>query len=227
MVAERKELERNVLAQQLGRAYQGIKAGPSRGTVIFISVIVAAVLIYFIYQYFARSSAETHSLRWLEVDAVLFPEQLDTLLDTEKGNVVPGESFPKDTPQYRIAQFKEARSLMAQGLRDLGSFNPATRTEARTRIKEATELYDKLAETPGRTPLLHQEALWGAAKGYETLGGPDNIEKARERCEQLLHPTRGYPKSVLARDARKQLDRLNDDATRKEIDEIDRELKPR
>ncbi len=214
MVAERKELERNVLAQQLGRAYQGIRQGPSRGTVIFLGVIVAAVLIYFVYRYFSQSSADASSHRWLKLDTALFPQQLGDLL--EEGDF-------KDSAQYRLAQLRMARADLARGLRDLGHVNPRVRNDARERIEKAAKLYDELAKSPGRVPLLHQEALWGAAKAYEALGGADNIDAARERYEKLRSE---YPTSALGKDAKKQLDRLGSDATRQELREINRELTP-
>src|ERR1700722_15661242 len=96
----RKELETNVLAQQLGKAYEGLKQGPSRSTVLWVGGAVAVVLIVFLFRYFMSSSEATASERWTKLDEVAFPEQLDSLLK---------ESDFKDTPQGRLAEFKEAR----------------------------------------------------------------------------------------------------------------------
>ena len=41
----RKELETNVLAQQLGKAYEGLKQGPSRTTLFWVGGAAAVVLI--------------------------------------------------------------------------------------------------------------------------------------------------------------------------------------
>jgi hypothetical protein len=207
MVAEKKELERNVLAEKLGQAYQGIKQGPSRGTVIFLGVVAAAAILFFVFRHFYNSSNELASKRWLELDGILFPEQLDTLLE---------DKDLKDTPQYRLARFKEARLKLAQGLRDLG--NKQLRKEARKQIEEGTAIYEELAKSTGRIPVLHQEALWGAAKGAESLG---NIERARELYTRLKTD---YETTALGKDARKQLDRLDNDATKKDLKELAREL---
>jgi hypothetical protein len=207
MVAEKKELERNVLVEQLSKAYEGIKQGPSRGTVIFLAVVGAAVALYFIWTWFQTSSNRTASKRWLELDEVVFPEQLEKLVD---------DKDLKDTPQHRLARFKEARHKLAQGLRDLG--NRQLRKEARAQIEEGTKIYEDLAKSTGRVPLLHQEALWGAAKGSESLG---NIERARELYTQLKSD---YESTALGKDARKQLDRLDSAATKKDLQELAREL---
>jgi hypothetical protein len=208
MVAERKELERNVLVEQLGRAYEGIKQGPSRGTVIFLAVVAAAVIIFLLFRYFQGRSTELASERWVKLDGAVFAEQVESLV-TDKDY--------QDTPQYRLARFKEARLKLAGGLRDLG--NPALRKDARKNIGEARDIYEELAKSPGRIPLLHQEALWGAAKAYESLGGPDNIEKARELYDRLR---KEYESSALGKDAKKQLDRL--DSSAKDLQELAREL---
>jgi hypothetical protein len=210
MVTHRKELERNSLAQQLGRAITTIKQGPSRGTIIFFAVIVAAVVIYFVWRGFSNSSNRSTSERWLKLDSAIFPDQIDTLLK---------DSNFEGTPQERLVKLKKARFEMAQGLRDLGDLSK--REAARKRISEAVDLYDDLAKSAGKVPLLHQEALWAAAKGYEALGGPDNLEEARKRYEKVLDE---YKSSTFARDARKQLERLKSDSS--ELREINRELAP-
>jgi hypothetical protein len=211
MVAERKELERNALVQTLGRAYQGLKQGPSRGTVIFLALVASAVLIFVVVRHFINSSKEASSERWYELDMALFPAQLDSLLKKED---------LKKTPQERLARFKEARHKLASGQRDLG--DEQKRKEAYQQITEATGIYEELAKSSDRLPaLLHQEALWGAAKGYETLGGGDNLEKAKKLYTRLKDD---YKTSALGKDARKQLDRLNSDTTRQDLQDLAREL---
>ena len=53
----RKELETNVLAQHLEKAYQGLRQGPSRTTILWIVGAVAVLLIYLLFRYFMSSSA--------------------------------------------------------------------------------------------------------------------------------------------------------------------------
>lgn len=210
MQAERKELERNALVTQLNRAYEGLRQGPSRGTVIFLFVVAGVVAVFLLFRYFYLSSEASASERWTQLDEVLFPQQLEALRDKD--------SF-KDTPQYRLVRFKEARMKLSEGLRDLG--NPSLRKDAREQLEQGTQIYEELARTTGRIPLLHQEALWGAAKGYESLGESENLDRARELYNKLA---KEYPTSALGKDARKQLQRLESESTKQEIRQLNREL---
>jgi hypothetical protein len=212
MQAERKELQGNALAQQLNRAYEGIKQGPSRGTIIVLALVITAVLLFILFRYFWVSSSSADSQRWLMVDSANFPEQLNALLDDKE---------LKDTPQHRIVRFKEARMKMSQGLRDWGNGNSNIRERAKKNVEEAVDLYDKLAKESSRTPQLHQEALWAAAKGYETLGGSDNLARATERYETLK---KEYEKSALGKDAEKQLKRLSNPSTKQTLSDLGREF---
>ena len=192
MNAEKKTANETVLAHQLTRAIDGIKQGPSRGTVYIIVGVAAVVLIGVLFRYFYLSSQAAISDRWVKFDEVVFPQQLDAL--TENAEF-------KDSAQGRLLMFKQARQKLAQGLSDLGR-NP---TEGKKDIERGTEIYESLAASAGRIPLLHQEALWGTAKGNETLG---EFEKART---YYTHLVREYPTSALGKDAAKQLTRLEKD----------------
>jgi hypothetical protein len=193
----RKELESNVLAHQLERAYHGLKQGPSRTTVIWVVGAVAVLLVYLLFRYFMSSSEATTSARWLKLDDVVFPEQLETVL---------ADNDLKDTPQGRLARYKEARLNLSEGVRILGY-----RTEEGVeKIENAIKTYEELAKSPGKVPLLHQEALWGAAKGNEALG---EIDKASDFYKKLANE---YPTSALGKDAKKQLERL-ENADKKEL----------
>jgi hypothetical protein len=210
MQAQRKELERNALVTQLNRAYEGIKQGPSRSTVLFLTFVVGALLLFGVFRWFWVSSQASASNRWLQLDEVLFAEQLETLLK---------EKDLDNTPQHRLARFKEARLQLSQGLRRLGDIS--YRKESRQQIEEAAKTYDELAQTVGRVPLLHQEALWGAAKGYESLGGSENIDEAKKRYQRLA---REYPTTALGKDAKKQVDRLDLESTQQNLRELNKEF---
>ena len=60
----RKELQTNVLADRLGKAIQGIKEGPSRGTMLFVGVVALAGLLIFVWWYFWSTSQAAESARW-------------------------------------------------------------------------------------------------------------------------------------------------------------------
>jgi hypothetical protein len=201
----RKELETNVLAQQITKAYEGLKQGPSRSTLFWVGGAGAVILIVVLFRIFMSSSETTSSKRWTSLDEVVFAEQLDLLMK---------EPELKDTPQGRLAQFKEARLNLSQGLRDLA----ANRDLAIKRVETATTLYEKLAQSAGRVPLLHQEALWGAAKGNEALG---EYESARNLYKKLSEE---YPASTMGKNAKKQLERLDSKAAQAELAELKKAL---
>jgi hypothetical protein len=197
----RKELGTNVLADRLGRAYAGLKHGPSRGTVFYFALALVAVLIGGAWWWFSSTSARDSSDRWVRFDQLVFPEQLDDFL---------GKDDIKDTPQARLANFLKARQELREGLSRLGS----DRQEGLERVKRGTALYEELLKERGQVPPLQQEALWGAAKGNEALGKRDRAEGFYERL------TKEFPDSALAKDAERQLKRLRDDANRQELDEL-------
>lgn len=203
---ERKALQTNSLAQELNKVVEGIKKGPSRSTVYYVALIGAAVLIFFTARYFWRSSETLASQRWLQLDEIVFQEQLESFLNSEL----------KDTPQGRLAQYKEARYKLSLGMRDLGT-NPG---EARKNLDKGTQAYEDLLKAPERVELLHQEALYGAAKGNEAL---NNIDKARGYYEQLQ---KKYPESALGKDAKKQLLRLDSDEGKKDAEELSKAFAP-
>src|SRR5262249_52985407 len=160
-----------------------------------------------LFRWFSRSSEATTSQRWLLLDEIVFTEQLDETLK---------DASLKETPQGKILSFKEARVKLAEGLRDWAA-DPA---RAREKVEKGTELYEGLIKSSGRVPLLHQEALWGAAQGNEALG---ELAKAREHYEKLV---KEYPVSALGKDARKQLDRLESEAGQKEAHELSKAFAP-
>jgi hypothetical protein len=197
----RKELQTNVLAEQLARAYESLKQGPSRTTLYWIGGAVAVVAVVLLFRWFMSSSAEVASDRWKTLDEVVFAEQLDNVL--EKGTL-------KDTPQGRLARYKEARLNLSQGLRELGF----SRDLGRKHVEEATKAYEDLARKRERVDLLYQEALWGAAKGHEALG---DLAEARKYYAQL---SKEFPTSALGKDAAAAIDRLADTKNQADLEEL-------
>ena len=206
MNAEKKKIaNETVLEHQLKGALEGLKHGPSRGTVYILVGVAAVLLIGGLFRYFYLSSQSVTSERWVKFDEVVFPQQLDELTQ---------DAGFKDSPQGRLLQFKQARQKLARGLSNLG----ATPVEGKEDIVKGTELYESLATSVGRIPLLHQESLWGSAKGNESLG---KFEEARSYYERLV---KDYPTSALGKDSAKQLTRLDKD--KKDADELAKMLLP-
>jgi hypothetical protein len=206
----RKELETNVLVDKLGRAYQGLKQGPSRGTVVFFGVVLLGVVLWGAWRYFSTSSARANSERWMKVDDAVFPAQLDGLVEDKE---IQG------TTQGRAARFKEARRQLRDGLRDLGGGG----NEAAEKVRRGISLYEELLKESTPLPVLRQEALMGAAQGYEALG---ELDKARELYRRLADDKESA-ESALGKEAKKQLERLDDDNNKRDLEDLIKKLAPR
>ena len=201
----RKELQTNLLADRLGRAVQTLTHVPSRSTLIYLGLAALAVVLILTWRWFSASSEASSSERWRKLDEVVFGEQLDDFL---KDKEVQG------TRQGLVARFKEARRLLQDGLRDLA----AQKTRSTESIEKATQAYEALLKESLPAPLLQQEALWGAAKGYEALG---NLDKARTYYERL---TREHGNSARGKDAEKALARLDDPDNKRDLESLAKEL---
>jgi tetratricopeptide (TPR) repeat protein len=199
----RKELETNTLAKTLGQTLQGLKEGPSRGTVLILVLIGLAALLIFTWRYFARSSQEADSTLWYQWDNLAAPDQLDSFLKNKDA---------QDSTQGRLGRFLAARRALHDGLRDLGQLQQ--HTKALDDLKKASELYGKLIDETGRTPLLNQEALRGAAQAAESLG---EYDRAKDLYGQLAQK---YKDTVHGKNAQKQLERLNNEANKNDLQEL-------
>jgi hypothetical protein len=200
----RKELQTNALADRLGKAIQGIKEGPSRGTVLFIGVIAAAILLYGAFRYFANSSEAANSARWLLLDEISSTAQLDSFVK---------EKDVQDTMPGRVGRFQLARTNLLEGIRKLG-FSRSSGIDA---IQEAATLYEKLIDESSKVPLLQQQALMGAAKANEALG---DLDKARGFYQKLAQ---SHKDSVLGKEAEEQLTRLGAETANKDLAELVKE----
>jgi tetratricopeptide (TPR) repeat protein len=198
----RKELQTNVLADSLGKAIQGIKEGPSRGTMLFVGVVALAGLLIFIWWYFWSTSQAADSARWAAWDGLTTPAALDNFAQNKDN---------QGTTQGRVARFQIARISLLAGLRELGS----SRAAALENIRKAARTYEELANESSDSPLLLQEALLGAGKANEGLG---DIDKAKGYYKKLADT---HPDSPFGKDARAQLERLEKDA--KEVQELAKE----
>jgi tetratricopeptide (TPR) repeat protein len=195
----RKELQTNVLADNLGKALQGIKEGPSRGTLIFVGVVALAGLLIFIWWYFWSASQATDSARWTAWDGLTTTAALDGFAQNKDN---------QGTTQGRVARFQIARVSLLSGIRELGS----SRAQALENIRKAAQAYEALANETSDLPLMQEEALLGAGKANEALG---EVEKAKGFYKKLAD---AHPNSPFGKDARAQLERLEKDA--KDVQEL-------
>jgi tetratricopeptide (TPR) repeat protein len=197
----RKELETNVLADQMGKAIEGIKEGPTTTVWMILAGLVVALVLYLVWTMASTSAMNTNSRLW---------EEWSTL-----ANASDLEAFVKEhgrTTQGRLARFRLARQDLGQGIAGLG--NVAQRKESLGRVRKAAEAYEQLVGETASLPLLQQEALLNAGKAYETLG---EVERAMSFYRRL---TRDHPGTAAASDAEAALKRI--EANPKDVDLLKR-----
>jgi tetratricopeptide (TPR) repeat protein len=206
MTKQHSQLEETELGTQIEKAWEGLKQGPSRSTLIYLGVGLGIVLLYLVGRWLWTSSEEASSHRWMAFDELVFPQQAPELL--QQGDL-------KGTTQARLGQYIEARLKLRDGLRNL-----AANKDAIKQVEEGTKLYEELYKSE-KIPLLRQEALWGAAKGYETL---NNRDEAIKLYRQL---SKEYPDSALARDGVVQMKRLEDKNREPDFEALGARLAPK
>jgi hypothetical protein len=155
----RKELHTNALADHLGKWMQALKTGPKPTSLVVWVFVVLAVALVAGWFWYAQKSGEERSQLWLRFDTAASLGDLEMLAEKHHGTQVA-----------TMSQFQEARIKLREGLKDLYAAIPDSRNQARDKVKEAGELYEKLAPQASSMPVLHQEALLGAASARESLG---------------------------------------------------------
>jgi tetratricopeptide (TPR) repeat protein len=199
----RKELQTNTLAKTLGQTLQGLKEGPSRTTVVVLVLIALAAVLIFTWRYFSSASQEADSALWYKWDNLAAPDQLEGFLKNKEA---------EETIQGRLSRFLAARRALHEGLLALGQKD--RRDQAQTNLKQAAELYSKLATEPAKVPSLTEEALLGAAQAFEALG---DYDKARDLYGQLADK---YKDTLQGQSAQRQLDRLNNPANQSALQDL-------
>jgi tetratricopeptide (TPR) repeat protein len=175
----RHELKTNALAETLNRALHGLKAGPSRHSLLIgvVAVVVAVVVVtgFFIW----KGQKEGRSALWEKYGVA------QGTLDNAGTDDLPGaltkfkelsDQNPHTLPGA-AANFDRARVLLRRGLERQYS---TERDAALSDIKEARKLYADLAADSfirDSHPLLAEEAMLGVAKADESLG---DLDKALE-----------------------------------------------
>jgi hypothetical protein len=216
---ERKVLQKNDLAAGIERLMAGVTEGPSRNTVMYVTLTVAAVALVvalvWTWKYFANQSRVADADRWEELN------RLNTA-NAWSVNVAEYQRFIEDKNNAGTAQARQARFELArywsQFDRDLGSRFRDRQENAMNNVKKARDLYRDLAKESGDVPAQLQEALMGVAKGNEALG---QIDEARTNYEKLA---KDYPQTVYGKAAAKQLERIN--TSTKDLDELKKILSP-
>jgi hypothetical protein len=200
MTKPHNELEDTELGTQIEKAFEGLKHGPSRSTLMTIGVVLGVALLVLVGRWLWTSSEESSSQRWTKLDSLVFPQLVDEMLK---------ERDLDGTTQARMGRYIEARLKLRDGLRRLA----ADKDAALKSVASGTATYEDLLKTE-KSMVLRQEAILGAAKGYETQ---NNLPRAIELYRQM---SKEFPNSLAARDAEKQAKRLEDAANREDLDAL-------
>jgi hypothetical protein len=199
----RRELNTNALADRMGRLVEGMKHTPEAGSRVIWIVGILAVAILATW-YFA-SSASSWSTYWVRLDGETKPDALASIASDSRG-----------TMPARAARFQLARQQLKRGLRSL--YTPEQRKAALEALEDARRGFTELATECTESPLLAQEALFGAAQAEEALIGapkPDHAEESRGSLDKVLalyHQIIDvYPKSYFVELADKRIRELETD----------------
>jgi hypothetical protein len=166
----RKELHTNILADHLGKLYEGVKKGPQASSNAVWVVVGLLVAVAAAWWYFHR----TGPLPWMELQNAT-DQRLADLAKDHRG-----------TPLARIARFQEARKLLENGQRLLAEFPE----EALKDLADAGVRYEQLAQECTDDPILREEALLGAAVAEENQG---HLDRAQELYERLAKAAPNSP----------------------------------
>jgi hypothetical protein len=174
----RRELNTNALADRMGRLVQGMKQ-PSQGGSVVLWVIGAVALLS-LGGWYVFSGPTSWSRYWLRFDGETNVEKLQALASDSQG-----------TMPARAARFQKARVELRNGLRNISSAEH--RPEAIRLVEDARRGFEELAaECKDNSPLLEQEALWGAAQAEESLVGVPTTEDAAKSRGSLKRAVELY-----------------------------------
>jgi hypothetical protein len=186
--AHRKELQTNVLADRMGRLLDNVKSGPKSASVVAWIFVILALIVFGTWSYYGRVSPEDDSTRWVLLremtnipDSQRMRESMEKLLEKDPGTV-----------QTRVARFQLARLCLREGQDSFASFD---RPRAIDDLRAARTHYEALIRETSDNPMLHQEALLGAATAEEALAGvpaepadaaPGSLDRALEYYLRLV-----------------------------------------
>jgi hypothetical protein len=187
----RKELQTNVLADTIGRFWLNLKTAPSSTTVAIWVFVLLAIGLVVLWRYWYLNSLATASVLWVKVENASTVEDLNAIIDKDASSR-PG----------RTARFLKARVLMRQGLEQLCTSFENQREEARNKVKEAGDLYQKLALESTDNRLLLQEARLGMAVAKETQG------ELNEALVDYQEIAKEKPETSISKQAAEQAERL-------------------
>jgi hypothetical protein len=188
---QRKELETNTLADRMGKVVQRVKTSPRRTffTYLFIIAVLAGAAWYG-WRLWSEARV-TESAKWVQ-------------LYDGAGNHIEFLLRDKESNPGKAARFQAAWLLYW----DFGVKMLATNSEGSLQsLKEAGEMYKKLAEECKDDKVFEPQALLGRAVVEETFAVQDRkrLDKAKVFYEEIVEK---HAKSAEGKYAQERLERL-------------------
>jgi hypothetical protein len=185
----RHELQKNVLAERLGKVIQRILP---YSTVLAWGTLIAclALLVASIWHYYRSSQT-----------AGAWQEYINALASTDRKTAL------QDLVANRPTEAVGIWSQLALADADLGTGSQLVyenREEAEHTIKDAIESYKEVLDAAPRSTFLKQRAEFGCAQGHEMLG---ELSAARKRYERVIELGKT---TALGKQAEAQLKMLKD-----------------
>lgn len=212
----RKELERNALAEGMGRMIRGVKERPSRRSAyIWLGVVLLAAGLGLWY-FFSNQSRNNNAETWARLDtATDFTTIIGMAFDISEGQ--KGEPAPILNNQGKVARFQYAwLVLWEDGIKVLTK----SPEEATRNITTAKSLFDTLAEECSDDPVLGPEAYYAIAVAEESLAAdPALVERQlNEAKKAYAKVAEKYPNSAYGLQAKKRVDALTTADQRAQIE---------
>jgi hypothetical protein len=192
----RKELHTNLLADSMGKLVQKVKSPTSTRAVVMWVIAGLVVVTIGFWLYSVNRASDTAGALWVKLDNQMYDQPSEKFGEDRQGQVLKqfGEIAKDDRHSMpaRVARFQEARYLLPLGLKNLAS---PSRDEAVSNIKQAREIYLQLAKECTDTPVLQQEAYFGAASAEEALTGTPEKEGADKKAGNVATALSLYKKT--------------------------------
>ena len=217
---KRHQLQRNALADRMGRLFETMKSSPRSSSTLVWAFIIVTLATLVLWQYGAHANQSRYSALWTQVDVAgrdweRGPMYLARISDDSRGSL-PG----------RAAGFEVARKAFADGQGGIRAFE--VRNIAVDNLKYARANYAKLVDDCLDAPLLAQEAMMGVAQAEESLVGVPrsndssqvfDLGQALGSYQKLADK---YPDSILGKQAAERIKTINE--RRPEIEKFYAEL---
>lgn len=221
---ERKTLEQNDLVAGFDKTIDAVRKGPSRTVVLIVLLVVALVVLFYVWQWMAARAASHSAAQMVSLSQMIDGTDiraLASLSDDKDPESLPQfgsqtlrrerlmlrqlEEFVKNNPRSaegRLARLRLARLALYLGIRDSASSNPVTLQTARADLELARDQFKQLVGECADQPVLQQEAQLNHARALETLG---KFAEAQELYEQIA---RGDATNPAVIEAKAQAERL-------------------